>query len=80
MEKKVFMPKLSAKMTEGVVASWLKEEGETVSKGEILFEVEQDKVVCEIESEVDGVVKKIVVESGDQAKVDELVAVIEQEG
>ena len=52
MEKNIHMPKLRPEMKSGVLCAWLKEEGETVSAGEPLFEIETDKVVNQIEATV----------------------------
>ncbi len=51
---RVQMPLLGQTMTEGTIQRWLKQEGETVRKGEPLLEVETDKVVMVVESTVDG--------------------------
>lgn len=79
MIKKIKMPKLSANMENGVIVSWNKEPGERVEKGDILFEVETDKVVSEVESLDKGKLKKIHFVEGDRIKVDETVAEIEIE-
>lgn len=79
MIKNIKMPKLSANMTKGVIVSWNKQAGERVEKGDVLFEVETDKVVSEVESIDKGKLKKILFEEGDSIKVDETVAEIEIE-
>lgn len=76
MEKNIQMPKLSAKMEVGVLASWNKEVGEKVEKGEVIFEIETEKVVSEVEAIESGVLKKVFFEAGDEIKVDEIIAVI----
>ena len=58
MEKNIVMPRLRPEMEKGVLCAWLKEEGEPVSAGEPLFEIETDKVVNQIEATQDGVLKK----------------------
>ena len=55
MEKELTMPKLRPEMENGVLCAWLKEEGDTVSAGEPLFEIETDKVVNQIEATESGV-------------------------
>ena len=50
MEKELTMPKLRPEMENGVLCAWLKEEGDTVTAGEPLFEIETDKVVNQIEA------------------------------
>ena len=79
MKKLIKMPKLSANMETGILAAWSKQPGETVKNGEVLFEVETDKVVSEIESIEDGILEKVFFEEGDVVKVDEAVAVLECE-
>jgi len=61
----VKLPRLGQGMESGVIVRWLKSEGDTVSKGEPLYELDTDKVTQEVESEIDGVLTKIVVAEGD---------------
>lgn len=79
MKKIIKMPKLSANMETGVLAAWSKQPGDTVKKGEVLFEVETEKVVSEIECIEDGILEEAFFEEGDEVKVDEIVAVLECE-
>lgn len=79
MEKKINMPKLAPEMESGVLCAWLKEEGESVSAGEPLFEIETNKVVNQVEATTSGVLKKQLVEEGDTVRVDTAVAVVEAE-
>lgn len=79
MEKEIKMPKLRPEMKEGVLCAWLKEEGDRVSVGEPVFEIETDKVVNQVESTENGVIKKLLFEDGDTVAVDTAVAVIEVE-
>jgi pyruvate dehydrogenase E2 component (dihydrolipoamide acetyltransferase) len=76
MAEIVYMPKLSDTMTEGVVASWLKNVGDTVKNGEIIAEIETDKATMEFESFYDGVLLYIGVETGKAAPVNEILAII----
>ncbi|KAF5074148.1 biotin attachment protein [Acetobacterium wieringae] len=76
MKKNIQMPKLSEQMESGVLASWNKEVGEVVEKGEVLFEIEMDKVVSEVESMESGVLEAVFFEEGDEIKADEIIAVI----
>ncbi|PRR85576.1 2-oxo acid dehydrogenase subunit E2 [Clostridium luticellarii] len=62
------MPKLGLTMTEGTLVNWHKSEGEKIEKGEILFEVETDKLTNEIEAKESGVLRKILVEEGETVK------------
>lgn len=77
MEKEIKMPKLRPEMKEGVLCAWLKEEGDRVSVGEPVFEIETDKVVNQVESTENGVIKKLLFEDGDTVAVDTAVAIIE---
>ena len=79
MEKNIVMSKLRPEMEKGVLCAWLKEEGEPVSAGEPLFEIETDKVVNQIEATESGVLKKQLFEEGDTVDVDTAVAVLEAE-
>lgn len=79
MEKEIKMSKLRPEMKEGVLCAWLKEEGDRVSVGEPVFEIETDKVVNQVESTENGVIKKLLFEDGDTVAVDTAVAIIEVE-
>ncbi|MFT2007681.1 pyruvate dehydrogenase complex dihydrolipoamide acetyltransferase [Pontibacter sp. 13R65] len=74
------MPKMSDTMTEGVLVSWLKKEGDKVSAGDILAEVETDKATMELEAYEDGTLLYIGVKEGDSVPVDATIAVIGEEG
>ena len=71
------MPMLGEVMEEGRIVAWLKEEGDTVERGENLLEVETDKAVMEVESTATGVLKKILVPEGETVPVNGLLAEIE---
>jgi len=71
------MPMLGEVMEEGRIVAWLKEEGDSVERGENLLEVETDKAVMEVESTVTGVLKKIVAPEGETVPVNGLLAIIE---
>ena len=79
MTKKIKMPKLSGDMENGVIVAWNKEPGDIVNKGDILYEVETDKVVIEVESTETGILKEVYFEEGDNVSVDEIVAEFEIE-
>lgn len=80
MAEIVYMPKLSDTMTEGVVASWIKNVGDTVKNGEIIAEIETDKATMEFESFYDGVLLYIGVDTGDTAPVNTILAIIGEKG
>jgi pyruvate dehydrogenase E2 component (dihydrolipoamide acetyltransferase) len=79
MATDVKLPRLGQGMESGVIVRWLKSEGEPVAKGEPLYELDTDKVTQEVESELDGVLTRIVVAEGD-VEVGATVAVIESNG
>jgi pyruvate dehydrogenase E2 component (dihydrolipoamide acetyltransferase) len=80
MAEIVYMPKLSDTMTEGVVATWNKNVGDSVKAGEVLAEIETDKATMEFESFYDGVLLHIGVETGKAAPVNSVLAIIGQAG
>ncbi|MNO17293.1 Dihydrolipoyllysine-residue acetyltransferase component of pyruvate dehydrogenase complex [compost metagenome] len=64
MAELIVMPKLGLTMTEGTISNWRKAEGDTVVQGDILFDVETDKISNEVEAKLGGVLRKIIVEEG----------------
>ena len=64
MAKKVILPKLGQTMEEGTIVEWLKQEGDEVGRGDVLFTLESDKAVLEVESRSKGVLRKILLEPG----------------
>jgi len=76
MAVKVMMPKGSDTMTEGKVLKWLKKEGDAISTGDSLLEIETDKVNMEVEAMGSGVLRKILVGPDQVVPVGELLAVI----
>ncbi len=76
MPVKILMPKGSDTMTEGKVLKWLKKEGDEVSTGDTVVEIETDKVDMEVEAMGGGVLRKILVEPGKVVPVGELLAVV----
>ena len=80
MAEIITMPRLSDTMTEGVIAKWLKQVGDKVVEGDILAEIETDKATMEFESFHEGVLLYIGIKEGETTKVDEVIAVIGEEG
>ena len=74
------MPKLGMDMEVGLIGRWRKGEGDTVSKGEILAEIETDKALVEVEAACDGTVLKLFCAEGDEAACGAPIAVIGQPG
>ncbi len=81
MTIEILMPALSPTMTEGNVARWLKNEGDAVSAGDILAEVETDKATMEVEAVDEGVLGKILISAGTQGVlVNTPIAVLLEDG
>ena len=80
MAEVIKMPRMSDTMTEGVIVSWLKKEGDAVKSGDVLAEVETDKATMELESYTDGVLLHIGVSAGSSVSVDGVIAVIGKAG
>ncbi|WLD01874.1 pyruvate dehydrogenase complex E1 component subunit beta [Candidatus Liberibacter asiaticus] len=77
----VTMPSLSPTMTEGNIAKWKKNEGDLIKQGDIIYEVETDKAVMEVESIDEGILGKILCPNGTKnVKVNTPIAAILQEG
>jgi pyruvate dehydrogenase E2 component (dihydrolipoyllysine-residue acetyltransferase) len=79
MANEVKLPRLGQGMEAGTITKWLKSPGDTVEKGEPLFEIDTDKVTQEVESDFAGVLLKITLESG-EAPVGQTIAYIGKEG
>ncbi|TET68602.1 MAG: biotin-binding protein [Dehalococcoidia bacterium] len=77
MEVEVVMPRLGQEMTEGTIVEWYKKEGDRVEDLEPLFLVDTSKATMDVESEVAGILKKIVVGENEIAAVGQVVAIIE---
>ncbi|XP_071716326.1 dihydrolipoyllysine-residue acetyltransferase component 4 of pyruvate dehydrogenase complex, chloroplastic-like [Rutidosis leptorrhynchoides] len=67
--REIFMPALSSTMTEGKIVSWIKSEGDVLSKGESVVVVESDKADMDVETFYDGILAAIVVPAGETAPV-----------
>lgn len=76
----VLMPRLGITMEEGRLARWLKAEGDAIQQGEMLFELESEKVVLEVEAQVSGILSKILVEEDEVVAINTPVALIAIEG
>ena len=80
MAEAIFMPRLSDTMTEGVVAAWHKNVGDTVKKGDLLAEIETDKATMELESYQDGILLHIGTPRGGKLQVNDLLAIFGKQG
>lgn len=70
------VPELAESITEGTIAQWLKQPGDTVEKGEFIVELETDKVNVEVISEEAGVVQELLAAEGDTVEVGQVIAVV----
>jgi pyruvate dehydrogenase E2 component (dihydrolipoamide acetyltransferase) len=78
MATNILMPALSPTMTEGTLARWLKKEGDKISAGDVIAEIETDKATMEVEAVDEGVLGKILVADGTAGvKVNDPIAVLE---
>ncbi|MEE9380337.1 MAG: pyruvate dehydrogenase complex E1 component subunit beta [Hyphomonadaceae bacterium] len=81
MATDILMPALSPTMEEGTLAKWLKAEGDTVSSGDIIAEIETDKATMEVEAVDEGVLAKILIPEGTEGvAVNSVIAVLADEG
>ena len=81
MAIEILMPALSPTMEEGTLAKWLVKEGDTVSSGDIMAEIETDKATMEFEAVDEGTIGKILIEAGTEGvKVNTAIAVLLEEG
>jgi len=76
MATQVVMPKLSPTMEEGQLARWLKKEGDQVSMGEPLAEIDTDKATMEMQALSNGVLRKILINEGESAPLGQPIAII----
>jgi pyruvate dehydrogenase E1 component beta subunit len=77
----ILMPALSPTMEEGTLAKWLKAEGDTISAGDVIAEIETDKATMEVEAVDEGVLAKIMIPAGTEGvKVNAVIAVLAEEG
>ena len=81
MPTEILMPALSPTMEEGTLAKWLVKEGDTVSSGDVMCEIETDKATMEFEAVDEGVIGKILIAEGTEGvKVNAAIAVLLEEG
>lgn len=81
MPTPITMPALSPTMTEGTLSRWLKKEGDKVSSGDVIAEIETDKATMEVEAVDEGVIGKIMVAEGtENVPVNNVIALLLEEG
>ena len=76
----VIMPKMGDAMEEGTLVKWLKSEGDEVSEGDAIAEIETDKVTLELEAEDSGTLAQLIADEGQDIPVGEAIAFIQGEG
>jgi pyruvate dehydrogenase E2 component (dihydrolipoamide acetyltransferase) len=76
MAETISMPKLGFDMSEGVLVRWVRNEGESINKGDVLAEIETDKATVEVESSASGIVRKLLASEGDVVPVGAPIAVV----
>jgi pyruvate dehydrogenase E2 component (dihydrolipoamide acetyltransferase) len=79
MATEIKLPRLGQGMESGTIVKWLKSEGDSVEKGEPLYELDTDKVTQEVEADASGVLLKIAVDEG-EVEVGKTIAVIGEQG
>jgi pyruvate dehydrogenase E2 component (dihydrolipoamide acetyltransferase) len=72
----ITMPRLSDTMEEGVIATWRKKVGDTITAGDVLVEIETDKAIMELEAYDDGVLERVIVGEGESAPIGTPIGVI----
>lgn len=81
MSVDILMPALSPTMTEGKIAKWLVSEGDKVSSGDIIAEIETDKATMEVEAVDDGIIGKIITPAGTESvQVNSVIAILTEAG
>lgn len=80
MAIRVIMPALEVAQETGKLVAWLKNEGDSVRKGELLLEIETDKAVMEVEAEADGILAGIAAQPGEDIPVGQVIAWIVSPG
>lgn len=76
MTKKLIVPELP-NMTEGILVFWEKGVGDKVEQGDVIYEIETDKVVNQIEAELEGTITKILIKEGETVQPGTVVAELE---
>ena len=69
MATNIEMPRLSDTMSEGTIAKWRKQPGETIAKGDVIVEIETDKATMDLEAFSNGVLGKILVPEGETVAI-----------
>ncbi len=78
MAKEIKVPSMGESITEATIAGWQKKVGDKIKQGEVLVELESDKVTMEVPSPEDGIIKEIKKTAGEVVKINEVIAIIEE--
>lgn len=78
MPQEIIMPKLGLTMTQGKITKWLKKVGDPVAKGEVVVEIETDKISYEVEAPINGYIVKILVEEGEDKEITAPLCIVEE--
>lgn len=74
------MPTLGADMTDGTLVQWKKKEGDRITKGETIAEVDTEKAAIDVESHTTGIIERLITRPGDKVPVGTVMAIIREEG
>jgi pyruvate dehydrogenase E2 component (dihydrolipoyllysine-residue acetyltransferase) len=80
MSSQVTLPRLGQGMESGTIVRWLKAEGDSVEKGEVLYELDTEKATQEVEADASGTLLKILAQEGEEIEVGKAIAVIGEPG
>ena len=75
--KNIILPRLGETMEEGTISKWLIAENDNFTRGQIIVEIESDKTTIELPALQNGILKKIIKNNGDIAKIGETIAIFE---
>ena len=75
--KNIILPRLGETMEEGTIRKWFIAENDNFTRGQIIVEIESDKTTIELPALQDGILKKIIKNNGDIAKIGETIAIFE---
>lgn len=79
MAEYVIMPKLGFDMDKGTLVRWIKKEGDFIKEQEVIFEIETDKTIMEVEAQTPGILRKIFVAEGEEVPVTLPIAIVAEE-
>ena len=75
--KNIILPRLGETMEEGIIRKWIITENDNFTRGQIIVEIESDKTTIELPALQNGILKKIIKNNGDIAKIGEPIAIFE---